>query len=55
MVGDMAKNIPKINVSLEDHQAEYQSTIVEFEGKIVNQTVSILIDSERVLVMLVQE
>jgi len=44
MVGDMAENILKINFSLEDHQAEYQLAMVEFEGKITNQTVSILID-----------
>lgn len=44
MVGDVAKNIPKINNALEDHQEDYQPDMVEFEGKIANPTVSILID-----------
>jgi len=29
---------------LEDHQVEYQPTMVEFEGKLVNRPISILID-----------
>jgi len=44
-VGEVASSIPKINVSLEDHQTEYQPTMVEFEGKIFDQTMSILIDT----------
>lgn len=44
MGGDVARSIPKINAALEDHQAEYQPIMVEFEGKIANQIVSILID-----------
>lgn len=40
----MAKSIPKINVALEDHQAEYQPTMIEFQGKKFNHTISILID-----------
>jgi hypothetical protein len=30
---------------LNDHQVEYQSNMIEVEGKIINQHVSILIDS----------
>lgn len=33
-----------INVPLEEHQEEYQPTMVEFEGKVFNQPVCILID-----------
>ena len=40
----MARNIPKISVNLEDHQAEHQSTMVEVEGMIVDQSISVLID-----------
>lgn len=40
----MAQSIPKINAAIADHQVEYQLNIVEFEGKIFNHIVSILID-----------
>ena len=43
-VDDMAKNIPRINVDLEDRQANHQSTMLDVEGKISNTYVSILID-----------
>lgn len=43
-LGDVARSMPKINATLEDHQAEYQQTMIEFEGKIFSQTMSILID-----------
>jgi len=29
---------------LEDHQAEFQPTMIEFEGKFFDQTISILVD-----------
>jgi hypothetical protein len=32
-------------MALEDRQAEYQSHTIEVESKIINQSVSILIDS----------
>lgn len=32
-----------INVALEDRQAEYEPTMVEFEGKISDLTVTVLI------------
>eukprot|EP00253_Pinus_taeda_P019990 PITA_19990 len=43
-VGKVGRSIPRINVALEDRQAEYQPTMVEFEGKISNLTISVLID-----------
>lgn len=43
-MGEVARNIPKINASLEDHQAEYQPTMIEYEGKVFDRTISILID-----------
>ena len=36
--------VPRIYASLEDCQADHQSTMVEVAGKIVEQSVSILID-----------
>lgn len=43
-MGVVVRSIPKINAALEDHQEEYQPTMVEFEVKVFNQTVSIFID-----------
>eukprot|EP00253_Pinus_taeda_P016801 PITA_16801 len=43
-VGDVARSIPRINAALEDRQAEYQPTMVEFEGKISNLSIAVLID-----------
>eukprot|EP00253_Pinus_taeda_P018413 PITA_18413 len=43
-VGEVGRSVPRINAALEDRQAEYQPTMVEFEGKISNLTISILID-----------
>eukprot|EP00253_Pinus_taeda_P004218 PITA_04218 len=34
----------KINAALEDRQADYQPTMIEFEGKIFDRTVSVLVD-----------
>ena len=44
IVGQVARAVPRIYVALEDHQADHQSTMVEVAGKIVEQSVSILID-----------
>ena len=44
-INDVARNVPRIKVSLEDQQADHQSTMLEVEGKILNTIVSILIDS----------
>ena len=43
-INDIAINIPKINASLEDKQADHQFTMLEVEGKILITNVSILID-----------
>eukprot|EP00253_Pinus_taeda_P012064 PITA_12064 len=43
-VGEVGQNVPRINAALEDQQAEYQPTMVEFEGKISNLPISVLID-----------
>ena len=39
------KDMGRIYAALNDRQEEYQSNMIEMEGKIVNQPVSILIDS----------
>jgi len=36
-VEDMGRNIPRIYASLGDRQAEYQSNMIEVEGKIINK------------------
>lgn len=38
-------SLPIINVALEDHQEDYWPTMIELEGELFNQTVSILIDT----------
>eukprot|EP00253_Pinus_taeda_P007905 PITA_07905 len=43
-VGDVARSVPRINEALEDRQAEYQPSMVEFEGKISNLSIVVLID-----------
>ena len=44
IVGQVARAIPRIYAALEDRQADHQSTVVEVASKIVEQSVSILID-----------
>ena len=44
MVGQVARSVPRIYAKLEDHQADHKSIVVEVEGKIVKQFVSVLID-----------
>ena len=44
MVGQVARTIARMYISLEDHHADHQSIVVEVAGKIVEQSVSILID-----------
>jgi len=39
------EDMGRIYVALEDRQVEYQSNMIEVEGKIINQHVVILIDS----------
>ena len=43
-MGQVVRVIPRIYAALEDRQAYHQSTVVQVAGKIVEQTVSILID-----------
>eukprot|EP00253_Pinus_taeda_P004982 PITA_04982 len=43
-IGEVRRSVPRINVALDDRQAEYQPTMVEFEGKISNLAITILID-----------
>ena len=45
-MGQEAGIVHKISAVLEDHQEGHNSTVVEFEGEIVEQSVSILIDPE---------
>ena len=42
--GQVARVVPRIYAALEDRQADHQSTVVEVAGKIVVQSVSLLID-----------
>jgi hypothetical protein len=41
----MGLNVPRIYVSLDNKKVEFQSHMIEVEGKINNQTISISIDS----------
>ena len=43
-VGQVARAVPRIYAALEDRQVDHQSVVVEVVGKIVEQSVSILID-----------
>ena len=43
-MGQVVRTIPRIYAAIEDHQEDHQSTMVEVEGNIAKQSVSILID-----------
>ena len=43
-VGQVARAVPRIYAALEDRQVDHQSTMVEVVGKIVEQSISILIE-----------
>ena len=43
-VGQVERAVPRIYAALEDRQADHQSTVFEVAGKIVEQSVSVLID-----------
>ena len=43
-MGQVARIVPRIYFSLEDRQVDHQSTMVEVEGNIIKQYISILID-----------
>jgi hypothetical protein len=41
---DIGRSVPRIYGALEKNQEEYQSHMIEVEGMIKNQTITILID-----------
>jgi hypothetical protein len=43
-VGDMGRSLHRINAAIDGRQADHQSLVVEFEGKIHDTRISILID-----------
>ena len=43
-VGYLARTMPRINAALENRQVEYQTSMVEVEGKINQTPIAILID-----------
>ena len=43
-VGDLARTMPRINAALENRKADYQTSMVEVEGKLNQIPISILID-----------
>jgi len=49
-VNDIARSMPRISVALENQQVDHQSIMLEIEGKISNQIVSILIDPGATLI-----
>ena len=49
IIGDVAQNIPRINATLEDRQVDYQPIMIELEGKLLSQSVSILIDAGEII------
>ena len=44
-INDIAMNIPTVNASLKYQHADYQSTMLEVDDKILKTPISILIDS----------
>ena len=44
IVGDLARTMPRINAALENRQADYQTSMVEVEGKLNQIPISIIID-----------
>ena len=43
-IGEAGRSVPRINAALDDRQVEYHPTMVEFEGKISDLTITVLID-----------
>ena len=43
-VGDFVRTMPMINAALENRQVDYQTSMVEVEGKINQTPIAILID-----------
>ena len=48
-IGDLARTMPKINTTLENKQVDYQTSMVEVEGKMNQTPISILIDPGAIL------
>ena len=48
-VGEFARTMPRINAALENRQADYQTSMVEVEGKLNQTPISILIDPGAIL------
>ena len=48
-MGKIGKSFHRINVALEDRQVDHQSAIVEIDGSIYNERISILIDPRATL------
>ena len=44
IVGDLARKMPSINAALKNRQANYQTSMVEVEGKLNQIPISILAD-----------
>jgi hypothetical protein len=44
-VEDMGRSVPRIYAVMDNRQVDYQSHMIEVEGKINNQPITILIDS----------
>ena len=43
-VGNLARGMPSINAVLENRQDDFQTSMVEVEGKLTQKPISILID-----------
>lgn len=43
-MGDVGQSIPQIYATLDNRQADHQASIIEMNGKLYDQVVSILID-----------
>jgi len=43
-VGDVGQSIPCIYVAVENRQAEHQTSIIEMDGKLYDQVISIFIE-----------
>ena len=44
VIGDLARTMPRINAALENRNVDYQTSMVEVEGKINQIPIYILID-----------
>ena len=44
IVSQVARAVPRIYAALEDHQEDHQTTVVEVASKIIEKSISILID-----------